>query len=69
MFVFLHEMLLKVPTPLISSLKSYGLPAPSSSIQYNSLVLRNEVSRIDFQNCGKPSQGFALSCHLHNDGS
>ena len=44
MFVFLHEMLLKVPTPLIWSLKPYGLAVPSSLIQNSSLVLRSEVS-------------------------
>ena len=30
MLVFLHEMLLKVPTPLIWSLKPYGLVVPRS---------------------------------------
>ena len=39
MLVFLHEMLLKVPTPLIWSLKPYGLAVPSSLIQNSSLVL------------------------------
>ena len=48
MFVFLHEMLLKVPTPLIWSLKLYGLAVPSSLIQNSSLVLRSEVSRVGF---------------------
>ena len=67
MFVFLHEMLLKVPTPLIWSLKPYGLAVPSSLIQNSSLVLRSESAGLDFQNCGKPSQGFALSCHPQND--
>ena len=42
MLVFLHEMLLKVPTPLIWSLKPYGLAVPSSLIQNSSLVLRSE---------------------------
>ena len=46
MFVFLHEMLLEVLSPLIWSLKPYGLALPSSLIQYSSLVLRNEVSRV-----------------------
>ena len=45
MLVFLHEMLLKVPTPLIWSLRPYGLAVPSSLIQNSSLVLRSEVSR------------------------
>ena len=48
MFVLLHEMLVKVPIPLIWSLRPYGLAAPSSLIQYSSLVLRNEVNRIGF---------------------
>ena len=43
MLVFLHEMLLKVPTPLIWSLNPYGLAVPSSLIQNSSLVLQNEV--------------------------
>ena len=49
MFVFLHEMLLKVPTPLIWSLKPYGSAVPSSLIQNSSLVLRSEVSKDDHQ--------------------
>ena len=48
MLVFLHEMLLKVLTPLIWSLKPYGLAVPSSLIQNSSLVLRSEVSRVGF---------------------
>ena len=48
MLVFLHEMLLKVPTPLIWSLKPYGLAVPSSLIQNSSLVLRIVVSRVGF---------------------
>ena len=48
MLVFLHEMLLKVPTTLILSLKPYGLAVPSSFIQNSSLVLRIEVSRVGF---------------------
>ena len=67
MLVFLHEMLLKVLTPLIWSSKPYGLAVPSSLIQNSSLVLRSEVSRVGFSNCGKLSQGFALSCHPQND--
>ena len=46
MFIFLHEILLKAPTALIWSLKSYGLAVPSSLIQNSSVVLRNEVSRV-----------------------
>ena len=41
MLVFLHEVLLKVLTPLIWSLKPYGLAVPSSLIQNSSA------------NCGK----------------
>ena len=67
MLAFLHEMLLKVPTPLIWSLKPHGLAVPSSLIQNSFLVLRIEVSRAGFQNCGKSSQGFALSCHPQDD--
>ena len=48
MLVFLHEMLLKVPIPLIWSLKPYGLAVPSSLIQNSSVVLQNEVSRVGF---------------------
>ena len=48
MFVFLHEMLLKVLTPLIWPLKPHGLAVSSSFIQNSSLVLRNEVSRVGF---------------------
>ena len=48
MFLFLHEMLLKVTTPLILTLKQLGLAVPSSLIQESSLVLRNEVSRVVF---------------------
>ena len=48
MFIFLDEMLLKVPTPLIWSLKAYRLALRTSLIQYNSLILRNEVNRIGF---------------------
>ena len=48
MSVFLHEMLLKVSTPLIWSLKPYGLAVPSSLIQNSSLVLQSEVSRVGF---------------------
>ena len=48
MLVFLHEMLFKVPTPLIWLLKPYGLAVPSSLIQNSSLVLRSEVSRVGF---------------------
>ena len=48
MFVFLHKMLIKVPTSLIWSLKPYVLAVPSSLIQNSSLVLRNEVSRVVF---------------------
>ena len=48
MLVFLHEMLFKVPTPLIWSLKPYGLAVPSFLIQNSSHVLRNEVSRVGF---------------------
>ena len=44
MFVFLHEMLLKVPTPLIWSLKPYGLAVPSSLIQNSSLVLMSSMA-------------------------
>ena len=44
MFVFLHEMLLKVPTPLTWSLKPYGLAVPSSLIQNSSVG----VSRVGF---------------------
>ena len=43
MLIFLHEMLLKVPTPLIWSLKPYGLAVPSSLIQNSSLVLRSLI--------------------------
>ena len=67
MLVFLHEMVLKVPTPLIWSLKPYGLAVPSSLKLNSSLVLRSEVSSVGFQNCAKLSQGFALSCHPQND--
>ena len=45
---FLHEMLLKVPTPLSWSFKRYDLGMPSSLIQNSSLVLRNEVNRVKF---------------------
>ena len=48
MLVFLHEMLLKVPTLLIRSLKPYGLAVLGSLIQHSSLALRNEVSRVGF---------------------
>ena len=48
MLVFLREMLLKVPMPLIWSLKPYGLAVPSSLIQNSFLVLRNEVNRVGF---------------------
>ena len=67
MFVFFHDILLKVPTALIWSLKPCGLAVPSFLIQNSFLGLRNEVSRVGFQNCGKPSQRFALSCHPQND--
>ena len=46
--VFLHEVLLKVPTPLICSLKPYGLNVPSSLIQNSSLILLYEASRVGF---------------------
>ena len=48
MLVFLHELLLKVATPLIWSLRPYGLPVPSSLIQNSSFVLQIEVSRVGF---------------------
>ena len=48
MFVSLHNMLLKVQTPLIWSLMPYGLAVPSSLIQNSSLVLQIEVSRVGF---------------------
>ena len=48
MLVFLYEMLLNLPTPLIWSLKPHGLAVPSFIIQNSSLVLRNEVSRVGF---------------------
>ena len=48
MFVFLLEMLLKVQTLMILSLKPYGLAVQSYLIQNSSLVLRNEVSRVGF---------------------
>ena len=48
MLVFLHEMLLNLPTPLSWSLKPYGLAVPRSLIQNSSLVLRSEVSRAGF---------------------
>ena len=48
MLVFLHEMLLKVPTPMIWSSKPYGLAVPSPFIQNSSLVLQIEVSRVGF---------------------
>ena len=48
MLVFLHEMVLKVPTPLIWSLKPYVLAVPSSLIQNSSLVLQSEASRVKF---------------------
>ena len=47
MLVFLHEILLKVPTPSIWSLKPYGLAVPSSLIQNSSLVLGNEVTVVN----------------------
>ena len=49
MLVFLHEMLLKVPTSLIWSLKPYGLAVPSCLVQNSSLVLQIEVSRVGFK--------------------
>ena len=55
MLVFLHEMLLKVSTPLIWSLKPYSLAVPSSLIQNSSLVLRSEVSRVGFSNYVTPT--------------
>ena len=48
MLIFFHEMLLKVLTPLIWSLKLYDSAVPSSLIQSSSLVLRIEVSRVGF---------------------
>ena len=48
MFVFLNEMHVKAPTPLIWSLKPYGLAVPSSLFQNSSLVLQNEVNRAGF---------------------
>ena len=41
MFVFMHEMLLKVPNPLNWSLKPYGLAVRSTLIQNSSLILKN----------------------------
>ena len=45
MFVFLHEVLLKVTTPFIWSLKPYCLAVSSSLIQCSCLILRMEVGR------------------------
>ena len=53
MLVFLHEMLLKVPTSLIWSLKPYGLAVPSCLVQNSFLVLQIEVSRVGFQKKGR----------------
>ena len=53
MLVFLHELLLKVPTPLIWSLKPYGLAVPSCLVQNSSLVLQIEVSRVGFKKKGR----------------
>ena len=60
MLVLLHEMLLKVPTLLIWSLKPCDLAVPNSLIQYNSLVLRNEVSRIGFSELWLTFQAHAI---------
>ena len=62
MLVFLHEMLLKVPTPLIWSFKPYGLAVPSSLIQNSSLVLQSEVSRVGFSELWK---NFLKDLHSH----
>ena len=71
MLVFLHEMLVKSGRQGTDSFvlvtEVIWLAAPNSLIQNSSLVLRNEASKVDFQNCGKPSQGFALSGHPQND--
>ena len=48
MFVFLHEMLLKVATPLIWSLTPYSLAVPSSLIHSSSLILQIEVRRVGY---------------------
>ena len=38
MLVFLHEMLLKVPTPLILSLKPYGLAVTTLVVMFSIVV-------------------------------
>ena len=65
MFIFLHEVLLKVPTPFIWSLKPYGLRVPGSMIQCSSLILHREVFEADLSEL-YTFQGFALSCHPQN---
>ena len=48
MLVVLHEMLLKVPTPLIWSLKSWGLAVPSILIQNSSQIMQSELNKVGF---------------------
>ena len=64
--VCLREGLLRVPTPFIWSLQSYGAAVPSSLIQCNSQSFDEVEYLLDFLRNGTSFQVFEPSCQQLN---
>ena len=64
--VCLHEGLLRVPTPFISSFQPYGAAVPNSLIQCNSQVIDEVEYLLDFLRNSISFQVFEPSCQQLN---